>query len=110
MFSIRYLKNKQNEKKKNFLLIFCCCLVAKSCLTLLRPMDCSLPAPLSMKFSRQESWSRLLFPSPGNLLNPGIFYPEPPGKHPNNIERSKYMYRLIHIHLPMEQSHKGIIK
>ena len=37
MFSIRYLKNKQNEKTSNFLLIFCCCLVAKSCLTLLRP-------------------------------------------------------------------------
>ena len=24
-------------------------------------------APLSMEFSRQEHWSRLLFPSPGNL-------------------------------------------
>ena len=26
----------------------------------------------SMGFSRQECWSRLLFPSPGDLPNPGI--------------------------------------
>ena len=29
-------------------------------------------APLSMGFSRQEYWSGLPFPSPGNLPNPGI--------------------------------------
>ena len=29
-------------------------------------------APLSMGFSRQEYWSGLLFPSPGDLANPGI--------------------------------------
>ena len=29
-------------------------------------------APLSMEFSRQEYWSRLPFPSPGALPNPGI--------------------------------------
>ena len=29
-------------------------------------------APLSMGFSRQEHWSRLPFPSPGDLPNPGI--------------------------------------
>ena len=28
--------------------------------------------PLSMGFSRQESWSRLLFPLPGDLPDPGI--------------------------------------
>ena len=28
--------------------------------------------PLSMEFSRQEHWSGLLFPSPGDLPNPGI--------------------------------------
>ena len=28
--------------------------------------------PLSMGFSRQEYWSGLPFPSPGNLFNPGI--------------------------------------
>ena len=34
-------------------------------------------APLSMGFSRQEYWSGLLFPLPGNLPNPGI-YPASP--------------------------------
>ena len=29
-------------------------------------------APLSMGFSRQEYWSGLPFPSPGDLSNPGI--------------------------------------
>ena len=29
-------------------------------------------APLSTEFSRQEYWSELLFPSPGDLLAPGI--------------------------------------
>ena len=29
-------------------------------------------APLSMEFSRQEYWSGLPFPSPGDLSNPGI--------------------------------------
>ena len=29
-------------------------------------------APLSIEFSRQEYWSGLPFPSPGDLPNPGI--------------------------------------
>ena len=29
-------------------------------------------APLSMEFSRQQYWSRLPFPTPGNLPDPGI--------------------------------------
>ena len=29
-------------------------------------------APLPMGFFRQEYWSRLLCPPPGNLLNPGF--------------------------------------
>ena len=28
--------------------------------------------PLSMEFSKQEYWSGLPFPTPGNLPNPGI--------------------------------------
>ena len=35
----------------------------------------ALQAPLSMGFSRQEYWSGLLCPPPGDLPNPGI---EPP--------------------------------
>ena len=48
----------------------CCCLVAKSCSTLCYPMDCSPPGP--MGFYRQEYWSRLPFPSPGDLPKLGI--------------------------------------
>ena len=41
-------------------------------LTLCDSVDCSPPAPLSMKFSMHEYWSRLPFPSPGDLPNPRI--------------------------------------
>ena len=34
-------------------------------------------APLSMEFSRQDYWSGLPFPSPGNLPNPGIEHQSP---------------------------------
>ena len=37
-------------------------------------MDGIHQAPLSMGFSRQEYWSGLLFPSPGDLPDPGIFF------------------------------------
>ena len=45
------------------------CSVTQLCPTLCDPMDCQ--APLSMGFSRQESWSGLPFPSPGDLPDPG---------------------------------------
>ena len=35
-------------------------------------MDCDLPGSSSMGFSRQEYWSGLPFPSPGDIPNPGI--------------------------------------
>ena len=47
-------------------------LVVQSCPTLCNAMDCSLQTPLSMKFSSQEYWSGLPFPSPGDLPNPEI--------------------------------------
>ena len=36
------------------------------------PWTVAHQAPLSMRFSRQEYWSGLPFPSPGDLPNPGI--------------------------------------
>ena len=36
------------------------------------PWTVALQAPLSMGFSRQEYWSGLPFPSPGDLPHPGI--------------------------------------
>ena len=47
-------------------------LVAQLCPTLYDPMDLARQAPLSMEFSRQEYWSGLPFPSPGNIPDPGI--------------------------------------
>ena len=47
-------------------------LAAQSFQALGDPMDCRVRAPLSMKFSRQEYWSGLPFPSPGGLSDPGI--------------------------------------
>ena len=36
------------------------------------PWTVAYQAPLSMGFSGQEYWSGLPFPSPGDLLDPGI--------------------------------------
>ena len=47
-------------------------LVTKSCPTLVTPWSIAHHAPLSMGFPRQEYWSRLPFPSPGDLLGPGV--------------------------------------
>ena len=60
-----------------------CCLVAKSCPTLCDRIDSSALVSLSMKFSRQEYWSGLPFPSPGDLLHPGMepVFPPLAGSH-----------------------------
>ena len=56
--------------------------------------------PLSMEFSRQEYWSRLLFPTPGDVSIAGIkhtslaspalagrfFTTGPPGKHEKKVD------------------------
>ena len=52
-------------------------LVAKSCTTLATPWTVTCQAPLSMGFSRQEHWSGLPFPSPGDLPDPGIEHGSP---------------------------------
>ena len=58
------------------------------------PWTAAHQAPVSMEFSKQEYWSGLPFPPPGDLPNPGIepvslasaalagrfFTTEPPGK------------------------------
>ena len=36
------------------------------------PVDCSPSSPLFMEFSKQEYWSGLPFPSPGDLPDPGL--------------------------------------
>ena len=66
--------------------------------------------PLSMGFSRQEYWSGLSFPSPGDLPDPGIepaspiapaladgfFITKPPGK-PLSFHKADYFVKVIHV-------------
>ena len=47
-------------------------LVAKSSPTFVILWTVACQVPLSMEFPRQEYWSGLPFPSPGDLPNPGI--------------------------------------
>ena len=46
--------------------------VAKLCPTLVTPWTVACRALLSMRFHRQEYWTGLPFPSPGNHPNSGI--------------------------------------
>ena len=68
------------------------------------PWTVARQAPLSMGFSRQEYWSGLPFPSPGDLPNPGIkpgspalqadaLSSEPPGiEHIFNVIRNSIFF------------------
>ena len=93
----------------------------KVCLTLCNPMDCvAHQAPPSTGFSRQEYWSGLLFPSPGDRPDPGIepgspalradaLPSEPPGKslivdysrkintHIGFLSPAKILFQNIHV-------------
>jgi len=62
-------------------------------------------APLSMGFPRQEYWSELQFPSPGNFPDPGtepqspvlagdLFTTEPPGKPSKHITDDLFCYAI----------------
>ena len=74
-------------------------LVAKLYPTVATPWALALQAPLSVGFSRQEYWSGLPFPSPGDLPNPGI----EPGSLalqadslPNELQGKPYFYGPVH--------------
>ena len=69
------------------------------------PWTVDRQVPLSMEFSRQEYWSGLPFPPPGNLPDPGFepmfpspalaggfFIAEPPGKPPNLLASLQRAY------------------
>ena len=57
----------------NEFLCMCVCGVCAHCVLLIvTPWTAALQAPLSMGFPRQEYWSVLPVPSPGNLSNPRI--------------------------------------
>ena len=68
------LLNVENSKlKKKFILISVrLCVCAQLCLILCNSMDCSLQAPLSMGFSRQEYWRGCHFLLQGIFLAQGL--------------------------------------
>ena len=83
------------------------------------PWTIARQAPLSMEFSRQEYWSGLPFPSPGDLPDPGIkpgspalwadsLTSEPLGKpkypvinHNGKEHEKEYIHIYIHTHIYM---------
>ena len=52
--------------------LYCIAQLLRHVPTLCNPMDCSPPGPLHMEFSRQEHFSGVPFPTPGNLPDSGI--------------------------------------
>ena len=93
--------------------LFSCSVVSDSSETLWTVVQ---QASLSMGFSRQECWSELLFPSPGDLPEPGIelvspalaggfFTTEPPGKPWYRLALLKKALRKIQEGLTESGSH-----
>ena len=77
-----------------------CCLVAQSCPTFATSWTLAYQVLLSIGFPRQQYWSGLPFPTPGDLPNPGMepaslalaggfFTTEPLGKLSDGINRPK---------------------
>ena len=56
----------------NAVLVMCVCVSRSACLTVCDLCNAAHQAALSIGFSRQEYWSRLLFLSPLDLPYPGI--------------------------------------
>ena len=78
-------------------------LVPKLCLTLVTPWTVALQIPLSMGFSRQEYWSWLTFPSPQNLLDPGI-EPGSPALHVDSCIEGRFFTNWSTKEAPSNQS------
>ena len=85
------------------------------------PMDCSPPAPLSMEFSRQEYWSVVPCPSPGDLPDPGIdlrsltlqvgsLPSEPPGNSNLKIQDIKTGHLVIKTKVHMFKKRLRVMK
>ena len=84
-----------------------CCVIHSVVSDFSIPWTVACQAPLSMEFSRQEYWSGLPFPSPGDLPNPGIepgspalqadsLPSEPPGGRSKRDGTYLYIW-LIHV-------------
>ena len=93
--------------------------VTQSCPTLCDPMDYkgTHQVPLSMGFSRQEYWSGLPFPSPGDLPDPGIEPISPtlqadslPSEPPGSPNTSLGDSNTINSHMNSSQIFKNKLK
>ena len=73
LLSWGYINGEKKERKKESE-------VTQLCPTLVIPWTVACQIPLSTGFSGQEYWSGLPFPSPEDLLNPGI-EPRSPALH-----------------------------
>ena len=92
----------QNEKPASWDPCMSASSVTQSCSTLCEPMDCSPPGSSVHGILQQECSSRLPFPFPGDLSNPGIeplslasaalaggFFTTAPSRKPNGISSSQ---------------------
>ena len=81
--------------------------VAQSCPTVCDPWTVAHQAPPSMGFSRQEYWSGLPFPSPGDFPDPGIeprsptlqadtLTSAPPGKPKDTLKYLQEFKKAMH--------------
>ena len=82
------------------------------------PWTVACQAPLSMEFPRQEYWSGLPFPSPGDLPNPGIkpvspeltdgFFPTEPPEKPKEVYMSLFNQHINTDLQPQESTLNGL--
>ena len=87
----KFIPNQKGSSKTHYLLIIYCVLkfkdftitllkwseVAQLCMILCDPRKVAYQVPPSMGFSRQEYWSGVPCPSPGDLPDPGIEFGSP---------------------------------
>ena len=83
-------------------------LVAKSCPTLATPWTEARQVPLSMRFSRQEFGSRLPFPSPGDLPDPGI-EPMSPALQADSLPKGEFNIMKHSFYKRFFVSHEDLI-
>ena len=79
----------------------CVCYLLSRVQLFVTPWTVALQALSFMGFSRQEYWSGLPFPSPGDLPNPEI-EPGSPTLQADSLQ-SKPPGKLQRIHLPMQE-------
>ena len=90
-------------RKYSTVTYLCACKYMLRCVQLFAtPGTIARQAPLSMKISRQEYWSALPFPTPGDLPDPGIetaspLSPELAGGFVTTVPPEKPITYLVHV-------------